>query len=86
MQFIDLNLLSGSVWRVLLNAYNAVEYGEQVGNMDLVKKADAIYDSYLQHGFTEPRFFKEFVGYEKQSETQGYSIRHQSEGVFAVLN
>lgn len=76
----------GFVGRVLLNAYNALEYGERVGNQDLVTKANAVFDSYLKNGFTAKGFFREFVDFGKKSETQEYSIRRQSEGLFAVLN
>jgi len=76
----------GFIGRVLLNAYNALEYGEEKGNADLVKKANSIFDSYLQHGFTDNGFFREFVDYKHKSETREYSIRRQSEGVFAILN
>lgn len=76
----------GFVGRVLLNAFNALEYGEETNNSDLVQKANAIFDSYLQHGFTPNGFFREFVDYSHNSETTVYSIRRQSEGVFAILN
>lgn len=76
----------GFVGRVLLNAFNALEYGEQNSNPDLVNDANAIFDSYLQHGFTESGFFREFVDYTRNEETDVFSIRRQSEGAFAVLN
>jgi len=76
----------GFVGRVLLNAFNALEYGEQTNNTDLVNKANSIFDSYLQHGFSPNGFIRELVNYDDNSETDIYSIRRQSEGVFAVLN
>lgn len=76
----------GFVGRVLLNAFNALEYGEQNNRPELVKNANSIFDSYLNHGFTPNGFFREFVNYDKNSETNIYSIRRQSEGVFAILN
>ncbi len=76
----------GFIGRVLLNAYNALEYGEENSNTDLVKKANSIFDSYLQYGFTSNGFFREFVDYSRNTETDVYSIRRQSEAVFAVLN
>lgn len=76
----------GFVGRVLLNAFNALEYGEETGNEDLIKKANSVFDSFLQYGFTPNGFFREFVDYGHNSETNVYSIRRQSEGVFAVLN
>ncbi len=76
----------GFVGRVLLNAFNALEYGEQIGNKDLVQKANSIFDSYLKYGFTPNGFFREFVDYAHNNETDIYSIRRQSEGVFSILN
>lgn len=76
----------GFVGRVLLNAFNALEYGETHNQPDLVEKANTVFDSYLVHGFTANGFFREFVNYSDNSENEIYSIRRQSEGVFAVLN
>ena len=41
----------GFVGRTLLNAFNALEYGESKKRTDLVANANAIFDSYLEHGF-----------------------------------
>ena len=76
----------GFVGRVLLNAYNALEYAEKTGNKELTDKSNNIFDSYLQHGFTPNGFIREFVNYDNNTETDIYSIRRQSEGVFAILN
>ncbi|MDR1557379.1 MAG: hypothetical protein LBS88_10185 [Tannerellaceae bacterium] len=76
----------GFVGRVLLNAFNALEYGEETNNAGLVKKAHAIFDSYLTYGFTPAGFFREFVNYERKEEQTIFSIRRQSEGAFAILN
>lgn len=76
----------GFVGRVLLNAYNALEYGEENNNADLVKKANSVFDSYLKNGFTPNGFFREFINYDNGEETSVYSIRRQSEGAFAILN
>ncbi|SHF02627.1 hypothetical protein [Dysgonomonas macrotermitis] len=76
----------GFVGRVLLNAFNALEYGEETNNAGLVQKANSIFDSYLKHGFTPNGFIREFVDYTHNTETDIYSIRRQSEGVFAILN
>jgi len=76
----------GFVGRVLLNAFNALEYGEEINNSGLTDKANSIFDSYLNHGFTPNGFLGEFVDYKRGSETDIYSIRRQSEGVFAILN
>lgn len=76
----------GFVGRVLLNAFNALEYGEQTGNTQLIANANAIFESYLRHGFTKSGLFREFVDYTLHEETDVFSIRRQSEGAFAVLN
>jgi hypothetical protein len=76
----------GFVGRVLLNAFNALEYGEQNNVPDLVNKANAIFESYLIHGFTKAGFFREFIDYTHKEETDIFSIRRQSEGTFAILN
>ncbi|NDV78137.1 hypothetical protein [Dysgonomonas sp. 511] len=76
----------GFVGRVLLNAFNALEYGEANNRADLVASANAIFDSYLVHGFTSNGFFREFIDETHKEEPNVYSIRRQSEGAFAVLN
>ena len=38
----------GFVGRVLLNAFNSLEYGEQTGEAQLVEMGRAIFDSYLR--------------------------------------
>lgn len=76
----------GFIGRVLLNAFNALEYGEETHNRDLIDKANSIFDSYLKYGFTPNGFFREFVDFQRGTETDIYSIRRQSEGVFAILN
>lgn len=76
----------GFVGRVLLNAFNALEYGEAHRRPDLVRMANNIFDSYLEQGFTPNGFFREFVNYSNDTEIEVYSIRRQSEGVFSLLN
>lgn len=75
----------GFVGRVLLNAFNALEYGEANNRSDLVNNSNAIFDSYLEHGFTLQGLIREFVNFDNGSETDIYSIRRQSEGVYALL-
>lgn len=76
----------GFVGRVLLNAFNAYEYGLQHGHADLVEQAEAVFGSYLEHGFTKGGLLREDVDCNAGRETSVYSIRRQSEGVYAVLN
>ena len=75
----------GFVGRVLLNAFNSLEYGEQMNRPELVSNGQRIFDSYLQNGFTTTGFFREFVNFDDNTEEQNLSIRRQSEGIFATL-
>ena len=75
----------GFVGRVLLNAFNALEYGEQQGRADLADQARSVFDSYLAHGLTPAGFLDEVV-YTRQGKSDPVlSIRRQSEGVYALL-
>jgi len=76
----------GFVGRVLLNAFNALEYGEQHDRPDLVTNSHAVFDSYRKHGFTPNGFFREFVNFDNGTETDVFSIRRQSEGAYAMLH
>lgn len=76
----------GFVGRVLLNAYNALEYGRAHNDQALIDNAQAIFSSVLEHGFTPTGFFKETMNLERGHEAEVLSIRRQSEGVFAILN
>ena len=76
----------GFVGRVLLNAFNAWEYGWQVNRQDLKENSQHIFDSYLKNGFTSTGFFREYVDFEKQVDEQNLSIRRQSEGIYAMLH
>ena len=75
----------GFVGRTLLNAFNALEYGESKKRTDLVANANAIFDSYLEHGFSPAGFFNEVVHYKRNFIEPVHSIRRQSEGVYATL-
>ncbi|MDD4404397.1 MAG: hypothetical protein PHO36_06425 [Parabacteroides sp.] len=76
----------GFVGRVLLNAFNALEYGEQQKRADLPAQSSRIFESYLANGFTAAGFFKEFVDFKTGFEEPVHSIRRQSEGVYAMLH
>ena len=75
----------GFIGRVLLNAYNALEYGEANNDAELIKIGNSIFDSYLEHGFKPSGFFREYVDFDAPFEDDVISIRRQSEGVYAVL-
>ncbi|MFT3739943.1 MAG: hypothetical protein QM786_14420 [Breznakibacter sp.] len=76
----------GFVGRILLNAFNALEYGEQQNRPELVANSRKVYDTYLKGGFTGAGFFKEVVDFDNGFEEKILSIRRQSEGLYAVLN
>lgn len=75
----------GFVGRVLLNAFNALEYGEQQKRSELIENSRKIFDSYLQNGFTTNGFFREVVDFGNNTEEHTLSIRRQSEGLYAML-
>ena len=79
----------GFCGRVLLNAFNALEYGEQTGDAELVRMGREIFDSWLQHGFTAQGYFKEDMHIAQGIPADAdvvHSIRQQSEAVYAVLH
>lgn len=90
MRTIDCNLTDeyqvGFVGRVLLNAFNAYEYGLEHNRQDLVDNALAIFQSAYDHGFTPKGFFRESVRARENKDIPFLSIRRQSEGAFAMLN
>lgn len=75
----------GFVGRTLLNAFNALEYGEAQGRTDLTVNANSVFDTYLQNGFSPTGFFNEVVHYQRSGIAAIHSIRRQSEGVYAML-
>jgi len=79
----------GFCGRVLLNGFNALEYGEQTGDALLVKMGQDIFDSWLANGFTARGYFKEDMhihhGIPADKDCV-HSIRQQSEAVYAVLH
>jgi hypothetical protein len=76
---------TGFVGRVLLNAYNALEFGYENADEELLEMAHNIYASYESNGFTENGFIREVVDFREKLETDVYSIRRQSEGLYAFL-
>ena len=78
----------GFCGRVLLNAFNAIEYGELHGEQDLVDMGNEILESFLKRGFTSKGYFYDFVNFNRGfmlDEKVIHSIRQQSEGVYAIL-
>ena len=76
----------GFIGRVLLNAFNAWEYGHQSDREDLKANSMKVFDSYLKNGFTPVGFFKESVDFDKGYEDPVHSIRRQSEGIYTMLH
>ena len=79
----------GFCGRVLLNAFNCLEYGEQTGDAQLVRMGHAIFDSWLENGFTAKGYFKEDMHIAQGIPADAdviHSIREQSEAVYAVLH
>lgn len=76
----------GFIGRVLLNAFNALEYGEECNRNELMANSNKIFSSYLKNGFTDAGFFKESVNYDRKFEDPVHSIRRQSEGLYAIFH
>lgn len=75
----------GFVGRTLLNAFNALEYGEDRHRKDLIFNANSIFESYMEYGFSDAGFFNEVIHYQRNFVDSVHSIRRQSEGAYAVL-
>ena len=79
----------GFVGRVLLNAFNAWEYGYGHDRQEVVEDCRKIFGSYLENGFTPGGFFRErvsFINDPKGEDRPANSIRRQSEAVYAMLH
>ncbi|MBS9525730.1 hypothetical protein KI659_17050 [Litoribacter alkaliphilus] len=77
----------GFIGRILLNAFNALEFGEAHGDEELVRMARNIMDSYAANGFTQNGLIREMVDFRGEgNEPAVYSIRRQSEGIYALLH
>ena len=79
----------GFCGRVLLNGFNALEYGEQTSDTKLVMMGNAIFDSWLKYGFTARGYFKEDMHIRRgipADQDCVHSIRQQSEAIYAVLH
>lgn len=75
----------GFIGRVLLNAFNALEFAEANNDVDLMNKSMSVFESYKANGFNDVGLIREVIDFEKQTETDVYSIRRQSEGLYALL-
>ncbi len=75
----------GFVGRVLLNAFNSLEFGYEQKDLELIDISNEIWNSYLEHGFTKGGLFREVVDEYHDWEADVFSIRRQSEGLYAAL-
>ena len=79
----------GFCGRVLLNAFNEVEWGEANNDKQLVEMGHSIIESFMQNGFTDAGYFIDFVNFRDgmpKSKDVVHSIRQQSEAVYAMLH
>lgn len=77
----------GFCGRVLLNAFNEIEWGEAHGDNNLTQMGESIIESFKQNGFTPAGYFYDFVNFnEGIPKNVVHSIRQQSEAVYAILH
>jgi hypothetical protein len=77
----------GFCGRVLLNAFNEIEYGEAHKDTNLVMMGNSIMKSFLENGFSKAGYFHDFVNFEKGFPQEDiHSIRQQSEAVYAIIH
>ena len=77
----------GFCGRVLLNAFNEIEYGSEIKDDGLVNMGQAIFDSFLSNGFGNGGYLHDFVNFRDGfTQEDVHSIRQQSEAVYAVLH
>lgn len=75
----------GFIGRVLLNAFNALEFAEANQDQELLEMSQAIFASYEANGFNDDGLIREVVDFDKKTEASVFSIRRQSEGLYAML-
>lgn len=77
----------GFCGRVLLNAFNEMEYGTMYQEQDLIVMGQSVFDSFLENGFSAGGYIHDFVNFRDGFPADGiHSIRQQSEAVYAVLH
>ena len=77
----------GFCGRVLLNAFNEIEWGEAHSDNNLKQMGESIIESFKQNGFTPAGYFYDFVNFnEGMPKNVVHSIRQQSEAVYAILH
>ncbi|MGB9748181.1 MAG: hypothetical protein ACPLXM_14740, partial [Bacteroidales bacterium] len=76
----------GFVGRVLMNAFNALQYGYEKRDSRLITVGRSILNSYQQHGFTSSGLIREWIDCAQSREADVYSLRRQSEGLSALIH
>lgn len=77
----------GFCGRALLNAFNELEYGEKHNDDLLAQRGRAIFQSFLEHGFTPAGYLYEYKDYGQAKPGDIiHSIRRESEAVYAILH
>ena len=76
----------GFCGRVLLNAFNAIEYGDSHADSRLAADGRSVFDSFIAHGFSPEGYIVDFVNYQTDGHpTDVHTIRQQSEGAYAAM-
>ncbi len=75
----------GFIGRHLLNAFNAIEYGNDKNDTKLTNDGLAILKSTLANGMTPEGYFMECCNFDNGHVEDFLSIRRQSEAVFALM-
>lgn len=78
----------GFCGRILLNAFNEIEYGDAHGDKQLSQIGRNIIASFLANGFSAKGYFHDFVNYRNTPAeiSDLHSIRQQSEAAYAILH
>ena len=77
----------GFCGRVLLNAFNEIEYGWQHDDKSLITMGNKIFQSFLTYGFTDNGFIYDHIWYDRKVPYEDkHSIRQQSEAIYAILH
>ena len=76
----------GFVGRVLMNAFNSLQYGYEKGDSSLITIGNRIFESYTRLGFSPEGLLREWIDCNKGEEANVFSLRRQSEGLMAILH
>jgi len=76
----------GFVGRVLMNAFNALQYGYEKNDSLMVIQARSVFESYDKFGFNNAGLLREWIDCRTGREADIFSLRRQSEGVSALVH